>query len=150
MEWIILFAVSWILFFTLVDWSKLGKNVWSGLLAVTCQLYVDTSSIRHKFYRIEDAVLSVWGSSAFFVLGPVLVVGILIAQYHPKKKWMTVFYILGLSGLYSLQEYFLVIRQAVVYLDWHFHESLAVNTAVMVLLSWFSVVILNRGDGIRK
>lgn len=150
MEWIVIFIVSWLLFIFLVDLKQIKVNIWSGLLAAILQLSVDTQAMSHKLYKINEPVINVFGSSLFFMLGPVLVIALLLAQFHPEKRWMTVLNVFILSGLYSLQELFLISRESLVYTNWHIIDSITVNTVVMAVLSWFSIIILDKTWGVRK
>lgn len=145
MEWIILFIVSWIIFFLLADWKKLKLNIWCGLLAVSFQLIIDNTAMHHKLYDIKNPVLHFLGSSAFFGFGPVFVVGILLAQYQPVKWRMKVLHVIVLTCLYSAEELLLSSRKVLFYTNWHFHDSLFLNLISLATLSWFSIVVLNKG-----
>lgn len=144
MEWIIIFIVSWILFLLLIDWTELKVNIWSGIMAVVLQLAIDAQAISHSWYKINRGVLWLFGSSLFFVMGPVLVIGVLIAQYHPIKRWMRIVNVFVLAALFSIYELLVLARKALVYTDWHHLESLVVNLSAMVILSWFSIVVLDK------
>ena len=145
MDWIILFIISWTLFIFLVDWKKLKFNIWCGILAILMQTAVDSQAISHKLYKINDLIISLWGSTIFFTLGPVFVIGTLLAQFYPVKKWIKVANIFIVSGLLSLQELFLIIRKDIIYINWHAIDSAVVNIGAVTLLSWFAIVILNKG-----
>ncbi len=147
MEWLILFIVSWILFFLLIDWKRLKRSVWGGVIAVALQFLVDTQAMTHGLYEIHKNAFYFFRSSGFFVFGPVLVVGILLVQYHPKSKRMNILNVLALAALYSAQELLLVLRQNVVYTNWHYIDSLQVNLGVMIILSWFTMVMLDDKKG---
>lgn len=142
MEWIILFAVSWILFFLFANWKKVKFNIWGGLVAALMQICVDTNAISHNFYVINRPGVSFLGSSLFFITGPVLVMGILISQYHPKGRWLRVINVIMFTALYSLQEFLLLKTGALAYNEWNFIDSLLVNVAAMIVISWFSIVVL--------
>jgi hypothetical protein len=143
-EWIILFMTSWLLFFFLVDWKQMKTNFWCGIMAVALQLTIDSQGVSHGLYGINGPVISFIGSSAFFVLGPVFTVGTLYAQYNPSKKWAVITNVLVMALLFSLMEHLLLLRKALVYLNWHGSDSYAVNVSAMVILSWFSIVVLNK------
>lgn len=145
MDWIILFIISWALFIFLVDWKKLRLNIWSGILALVIQTSVDSHAISHKLYKINDPIVCLWGSTLFFTFGPVFVIGTLLAQFHPVRKWVRIANIIIVSGLLSLQELLLIIRQDIVYLNWHSIDSAVVNIGAITLLSWFTIVVLNKG-----
>jgi hypothetical protein len=150
MEWIILFIASWVLFVFSADWKKLKGNIWGGLLAVALQLTIDTHAMGHDLYTVDKQIVGFLNSSVFFILGPVLVIGFLLAQYHPQKRWMIVLNVLVLTALYSAQELLLVARDAVLYHEWHFADSFGVNLLVIVGLSWFSLVVLKKTGGTKQ
>ncbi|HAN10316.1 MAG TPA: hypothetical protein DCP90_06865 [Clostridiales bacterium] len=149
MEWIIYFIASWILFVLLIDIKKIKINIWGGVLAVLLQLIFDTEAMNHKLYIINNPILELWGSSLFFILGPSFTIGVLIAQYQPENKVMRIANVLALTTLYTLMELLLVLRKAVVYLDWHWHDSIGVNFGIMIIISWFVIVILRKKDGVK-
>lgn len=144
MEWIIIFLINWIIFLILVDWRELKNNIWAGLLAIIMAIVVDLANTIHGRYVINKHMVDILGSSLFFLLGPVFVIGTLLAQYHPKKRMMAVANVFVLFFLYSAIELILVYRGAVEYLDWHFTDSLAINIGAITVLSWFSIVVLNK------
>ncbi|MCX7749612.1 MAG: hypothetical protein N2645_22370 [Clostridia bacterium] len=146
MEWIVRFTAVWILFFLLIDWKELKVNIWCGLFSIVLQTAVDGIYIANHFYTVTEPIISVFGSSLFFILGPVFVIGVLISQYHPHKRWMQVLYVVLLSGVYDFEEYLLVIRKALVYTNWTYLSSVVFNLLLMMTLSWFSVIVLKRGQ----
>jgi hypothetical protein len=86
MERIIRFIAIWIIFFFLVDWKELKINIWCGVFTIVLQMIIDTIFIKNGFYKIEEPIISIWGSSLFFMLGPVFVVAILLSQFQPHKR----------------------------------------------------------------
>ena len=150
MEWVILFIASWILFILLADWKKLKTNIWCGLLAIALQISIDSQAMSRSFYKVTKQFICIGGSSSFFVFGPVLVIATLIAQYHPRKRWMRIFNIFIFSGLYSIQELLLLARGNLLYLNWDFIDSIIVNMAVMSVLSWFTIVVLDKKGEVKQ
>jgi hypothetical protein len=136
--------VSWVIFILLVKWKELGINVWGGVLAAILQLAVDTNAMNHTLYKVHNGVVDVLGSSLFFVLGPVFVVGTLLAQNHPYSKKKTIVNVLVTSLLYTVQEIALLSRKVLEYVNWNLLDSAVVNTSAMIMLSWFSIVVLDR------
>lgn len=145
MEWLIRFIAVWIIFVVLIDWKELKVNIWCGLLSVCLQLAVDSFLISNGFYKIQNPIISIWGSSVFFVFGPVVVVSVLISQFMPEKRWARIVNIIALTTIYSCEELLLVLRKALIYTNWHLVYSIAVNAIIMITLSWFSMVVLKRG-----
>lgn len=144
MDWVILFSVSWSIFIVLKGWKNFKTTVWSGITASALQLMIDTNAMSHHAYKINRAIIPILGSSGFFVLGPVFVIGVLMSKYHPKKRWMRIVNVFVLSALYSSQELLLLATKALEYTDWHFFDSVIVNTAAITILSWFNIVVLNK------
>jgi hypothetical protein len=149
MEWIILFAASWILFFLLRGWVNFRLNVWCALAALVMQLLIDSVSMQKGMYDIVNPVVIILGSSAFFCFGPVFVIGTLLSRYHPLRPRHVIMNVVLLTALYSLQEYLLLARKALVYQDWYFGESIFINLIAIITLSWFSFFVLGKG-GLRN
>ncbi|MBC7765598.1 MAG: hypothetical protein H7Y41_03850 [Hyphomonadaceae bacterium] len=147
MEWIILFAMMWILFFTLIDWKAFKVNVWGGLFTVGMQTFVDSQLILHKLYVIHNPMIDILGTSLFFVAGPVFVIGVLFAQFHPVKRWAVAGHLIVITTMFSSMEYLLTKRNALEYINWHQIDSVGVNVAAMGLLSWFCMTILGKRMG---
>lgn len=145
MEWIILFILNWIIFLLLVDLKSFNTNMLAGFFAVSIAIMTDFFNIiiQHR-YIINNPVINILGSSLFFLMGPVFVIGTLISQYHPKNRCMSVFNVIVITGSYSFTEYILVLNGSVEYINWDFVDSVMVNIGAMIIISWFSIVILNK------
>jgi hypothetical protein len=144
MEWSILFTINWILFFILVDWKTLKKNVFGGLFITVVEIFVDYHYTSLGLYTIHDPIIEFLGSSLFFSLGPVFVIGTLMAQYHPHKRWMIVVNIIVIFILYSIMELILVKRGVVEYINWSYFASLIINIGAMTIQSWFIIIVLGK------
>ncbi|OPZ74077.1 MAG: hypothetical protein BWY80_00724 [Firmicutes bacterium ADurb.Bin456] len=81
--WLISMTVAWTLFFLLADKSRLKYTLWGGFAVCVFQLLVDTGAAHLNLYRIHD-FFYIFGSSVFFTVGLVFVMGVLIAQYLPR------------------------------------------------------------------
>ncbi|TYQ17978.1 UNVERIFIED_CONTAM: hypothetical protein Cloal_0373 [Acetivibrio alkalicellulosi] len=145
MEWIIRFTAVWILLLLLIDWSEFKINVWSGVFSIALQIAMDTVFIHNNFYKIENPVISIWGSSLFFIIGPVFVIGVLISQYQPSKRWAQILYVFLLAVVYDFEEYLLTVRNELTYTNWNLTSSIIINFILMMSISWFAIVILKRG-----
>jgi hypothetical protein len=151
MEWLILFIISWLLFFILVDFKKLRIHVWSGLLAAFIQLVFDAKALSTELYRIPGSTLKLWGSPIYFTFGLVFVVGVLFSQYHPQKNQLIIAHVFVITILYTLTEILLVQRGAVIYLSWNILNSLLINSGVILILSWFSIILFHqKGEGAKR
>lgn len=145
MEWIVRFIAVWVLFFLLINWKELKVNIWCGIFSIAIQIFLDTVLIMNNVYKISDPIISVLGSSVFFILGPVFVIGVLISQYQPRKRWMQILYVFLLAAVYDLEEYLLTIREELIYVNWNIMSSIIINFILMMSLSWFSIVVLRKG-----
>ncbi|MFZ5966893.1 MAG: hypothetical protein ACOYVK_06935 [Bacillota bacterium] len=145
MDWLIFFIFSWGLFFLIGDWKELKINGWCGIFAGIVALITDYQSILWGKYQIHNKIIDLFGSSLFFTMGPVFIIGALLAQYHPKKRWMIVLNVFVLTILYSAMEWMLVQRGMVEYVHWTLWESIRINAISITMFSWFSIVILNKG-----
>lgn len=144
MEWVLLFIISWILFILLIDYRALKINIWCGFFAIFLQLSVDTYAMNHGLYIVNRYTVNVWGSSLFFVIGPVFVISILMSQYHPRRRGLRIISIFVYTLLYSIQELLLLFSGSLKYIEWKFYNSLVINICAMALISWFTIVVLNK------
>lgn len=147
MEWIIVFIINWALFILLINWKELKINIWSGIAAASMQMFIDSQFISLRLYEIHNPVVDILGSSLFFMTGPVFVIGVLFAQYHPVKKWAVILYVPIISALFSIEEYFLLKRGVLEYINWRQIDSIGVNVAAIGLMSWFCINVLGKKEG---
>jgi hypothetical protein len=127
-------------------WAELKKNIWCGIASSILHLVVDTEKIMLGLYRITNPVISIWGSSFFFTFGAAFVSGMLIAMLQPRKKWARVLHVLIFTFIFTIEEYMLVKTGAVVYVRWSIITgSFPINIMAITSLSWFSIVILDKG-----
>ena len=142
--WILLFLLSWLLFALLADRRRLGVVWWTGPTAVVLQLLVDTCAIESGYYRIEDPVVSLYGSSLFFTCGPVLSMGALFGMYLPRGPLARTINVLVWAGIFCAMEYLLLGCGALVYLNWSKAASTAIDLMVFTVLTWIGGL---RDDG---
>lgn len=145
MDWIVLFVVSWIVMLIKVNYRELKVNIWGGFAAVLTQGVFDAQSLSHGLYKIENGIFNVFGTPIFFILGPVFVIGTLLSQYTLCGRWINIFNVLVISSLFSIQEWILLTRKDLIYVNWHYIDSITLNIAAMCILSWFSLIVLKKG-----
>lgn len=133
--WIISAIVSWIIFFLLVDWSRIKYTVWGGLITSALQLLVDTGAMNLNLYRVESLYM-ILTSSAFFTFGVVFTIGILYAQTLPENRWMQALSIAVATTLFSLQEVLFIKVQVLEYINWSHLASVFVNILVFISYTW--------------
>jgi len=133
--WLISAIVSWIIFFLLVDWSRIKYTVWGGFITSALQLLVDTGAINLNLYRV-DSVYYILTSSAFFTFGVVFTIGVLYAQTLPENRWMQALSILVATTLFSLQEVLFIRVQVLEYINWFTPASIFVNILVFISYTW--------------
>ena len=83
MPWVISFFISWILFFTLVDYKELKRNIFGGIAALILGSIVDWGGQKLNLYQFYDVIIP-W-AVCFYKFGPILVMGILFSQSIPKN-----------------------------------------------------------------
>ncbi len=144
MEWVTYSTLNWIIFFLLVDWKTLKKNMLGGFLAIAFACIVDSHKVQHEAYYLKNLILELHETSVFFLLGPAFVIGTLIVQYHPAKRWLVVVNVFVFTGFFTAMEYTLVEIGVIEYIHWHYYDSIIINFAAFFTLSWFSIVVMNK------
>lgn len=138
MPWVILFFISWILFFTLVDYKELKRNIFGGIAALILGSIVDWGGQKLNLYQFYDVIIPWAGCSAFYKFGPILVIGILFSQSIPKKLWMQTLNILVFSLLYLFLEALIINVGVAEYVNWHILASFLFNVLTFSTLTYFS------------
>jgi len=133
--WLITMLIAWIVFFLLVDWSRLKYTIWGGLITSVLQLLVDTGAMKLHLYRVEP-LIKLFGSSAAFTFGVVFVVGILIAQTMPESRRLQALNILVITTAFSLQELLFVKVGVLEYLNWNQLASAFIDLLVLTSYTW--------------
>lgn len=136
MPWIIIGAISWLIFFLFVDIKHLRKTIYSGLFASLMAGIVDWGGQRLNFYRFDDMVFPIANSPTFYIFGPVFVVGILFAQHLPRKKGLQILNIFVISALYLTLEYLLLQTPVAKHLNWNLLASYATNLGAFTTLTY--------------
>ena len=142
MPWVISFVVSWILFILLIDKTKLNKNIYSGVVALTLASIVDWGGQKLGLYEFHNLIIPWFGCSWFYKFGPVLSMGILFAQTVPKKKWHQVINIAAFSATFIALEHLIILSNVAEYVNWHILASLLVNMLAFSSLTWFKIAFL--------
>lgn len=138
MPWVISFFISWILFFTLVDYKELKRNIFGGIAALILGSIVDWGGQKLDLYQFYDVIIPWAGCSAFYKFGPILVMGILFSQSIPKKLWMQTLNILVFSLLYLFLEALIINVGVAEYVNWHILASFLFNVLTFSTLTYFS------------
>ena len=133
--WLVTAVIAWIVFFMMVDWSRLKYTVWGGVITSAFQLLVDTGAMRLNLYHVE-AVINILGTAVFFTFGVVFTVGILIAQTLPTSRWLQALNILAITAAFSLQEFLFVKVGALEYLNWNHVASIFIDLLVLTSYTW--------------
>lgn len=138
MPWVISFFISWILFFTLVDYKELKRNIFGGIAALILGSIIDWGGQKLDLYQFYDVIIPWAGCSAFYKFGPILVMGILFSQSIPKKLWMQTLNILVFSLLYLFLEALIINVGVAEYVNWHILASFLFNVLTFSTLTYFS------------
>lgn len=149
MPWVISFIVSWILFFLLIDKSKLKYNVLGGVLALTLASIVDWGGQKLELYTFRDLIIPWFGCSAFYKFGPVFTMGILFSQLASNKKWLQTLNIFAFSSIFLTLERLIILTNVAEYIHWHILASLFVNVLALTSLSWFTMAFLRKPNSKR-
>ncbi|OPX90460.1 MAG: hypothetical protein A4E53_01012 [Pelotomaculum sp. PtaB.Bin104] len=148
--WLISAVIALVVFFLLVDWSRIKYTLWGGVFASMLQILVDTGAMRLNLYRVET-IISILGSSVFFTFGVVFTIGVLFAQTLPESHWLQALNILLIVALFSAEEYLYLQIGVLEYINWSHSASIFINLLVFTSFSWLVTVLgLNRaGRGTR-
>ncbi|MFA4884551.1 MAG: hypothetical protein WC601_02020 [Desulfotomaculaceae bacterium] len=133
--WLISAVVAWIIFFLLVDWTRLKYTLWGGLSVVALQLLVDSGAINMHLYRVIYLVKFL-NSSVFFTFGVVFVVGVLFAQTLPSSRWLQALDILVTTALFCWLESLFLKVGVLEYLNWNQAASTAINFLAITSYAW--------------
>ncbi|HUW64301.1 MAG TPA: hypothetical protein VMW83_06350 [Spirochaetia bacterium] len=136
MPWAISFVMAWLIFLLLVRLPLLGYTVWGGLGATFFQIANDWLMIRQDLYHIEQPLLPILHSSAFFTFGPALTMGILFTQYLPRARWLQAVNVVVWAGLFLAMETLLHRTGVLVYQHWNPGLSYFLDVLVLGFLTW--------------
>lgn len=145
LPWIISFVFAWILFFLLVDYKTLKKNIYGGLLALLLGTIVDYGGQKLELYEFYQLIISWAGCSAFYKLGPIFTMGVIFCQYVPRNKWLQVVNIFVASTLYIMLELSIISTGVAEYIHWSPIASYVINLLAFCSLSWFTLTFLRTG-----
>lgn len=145
MPWLISFVFAWIVFFLLIDYKTLNKNVYGGLLALLLGTIVDYGGQKLELYEFYQLIISWAGCSAFYKLGPIFTMGVIFCQYVPRSKWLQVANIFAVSAIYLMLELSIISTGAATYIRWSPIASYIINLLAFCSLSWFTVTFLRTG-----
>lgn len=133
--WLISAAAAWIIFFLLVDWSRLKYTLWGGLSVAALQLLVDSGAMNLNLYHV-NAQVKFLDSSVFFTLGVVFVVGVLFAQTLPSSNWLQALDILITTSLFCWLEFLYLKVGVLEYLNWNQAASTVINFLAITSYAW--------------
>ena len=135
--WIVSFIVSWIVFFMLVDYKLLKKTIAIGFITVVLQLYVDYYAGKYGLYKISNAYITLFDSSAFFAFGIPFTLGIIFVQYLPRNRsWLKLINVLVWSSLFLAFEMLAIYAGILTYTNWNTFNSFTVNVSAFIILGW--------------
>lgn len=148
--WPISAVIAWIIFFLLVDWSRLKYTIWGGVVASILQILVDTAAMKMDLYHVKTLIY-ILGSSVYFTFGVVFTVGVLFAQSMPVSRWMQGLNMLIVVALFSIEEYLYVKIGVLEYTHWNHPASIFINLLVFTGFTWLvDAVKLNRVGRVEK
>ncbi len=143
MPWVIVFCLSWILFFVFVDLKTIKYNVFGGILAVALASIVDWGGHWLDLYQFHNIIIA-WGTcSIFYKLGPVFTMGVLFVQLVPSDKWMQLINIIVFSVIYIMMEISIILVGSASYEHWHWIASFMINLLVFSSFTWVKLSFLS-------
>ncbi|MFZ5966918.1 MAG: hypothetical protein ACOYVK_07060 [Bacillota bacterium] len=144
MAWLISFIISWILFFLLIDYRQLRRNILGGFLVLALASFIDWGGQHLELYAFHDLIIPWAGCSAFYKWGPVFTIGTVFAQYVPKTKWMQALNIFVVSLLFLALENLVIRTGTAEYIHWHMLASFTVDILSLCSLTWFTVTFIRK------
>ena len=150
MHWIIIFIITWVLFFQLIDKSEFKRNLLGGLFAFLIATIIDYNGTRMGLYKFYNVVIPWFGCSAFYKFGPILTMGILFSQIVPEKRWMQVLNILVFSLSFNGIEYLLIRTGNAQYFHWNIFASFICNMLTFTSLTWVITTFIRKSSFSRK
>jgi hypothetical protein len=145
MPWVISFISSWILFFILVDYKTLRKNIYGGILALLLASIVDYGGQKLELYSFYQIIIPWAGCSAFYKFGPIFTMGIIFCQYVPRNKWLQVANIFAASSLYIMLEISIISTGVAEYIHWSTFASFLIILLAFCSLTWVTIVFIRKG-----
>jgi len=133
--WLISAIIAWVIFFLLVDWTRLKYTIWGGIIASTMQVLVDTAAMKMNLYHVESMV-HILGSSVFFTFGVVFAIGVIFTQTMPVSRWLQALNILVMVALFSIEEHLYVKIGILEYVHWNHPASIFINLLVFTSFTW--------------
>lgn len=144
MPWVISFISSWILFFALVDYKALKRNMYGGLLTLLLGSIVDYGGQQLGLYSFYELIIPWAGCSIFYKFGPIFTMGILFSQHVPNNKWLQAINIIIVSILYALLELSIISAGVAEYIHWNIFASLSIDFLAFSSLTWFTLAFLRK------
>lgn len=144
MPWIIIFVITWILFFLLVDKTTIRKTILGGLLTLLLGTIVDWGGQKLELYAFYDLIIPWFGCSFFYKFGPIFTMGILFSQSIPKSNKLQALNIFVFAIFYITLEYLIILTGVAQYLHWNTLASFFVNLLVFSALTWFTNEFLKK------
>lgn len=144
MTWIILFVISWVMFFFIVNYKTLKYNIWAGIFTVILEIMIDYPYTSLNLYKSMNNIIEVGGLSLFYLASVPLVVGTLMAQHYPSKLSYRIANIFVISIIFYGIEFLLLLKGDIIYLNWHWYNSIIINLIGISCISWFIIDIVQR------
>lgn len=145
--WVVLFYVSWGLYFKESSLKKLKENWIGGVQTVLAGSLLENFFIRHKFWADITHYNPLGKFPLFLALGPYTVTGLLFFQYIPEEGFKRFFYVFFWATFAVITEQLFVLLGAVKYKEWSwFHSYLAYFGVYMSVVGFYSCL----GHGLKK
>jgi hypothetical protein len=139
MPWVIIFIMSWLLFFIFIDYSRLKDNIAGGVLSIGLATIVDSGAQHLQLYKFCNLIIPWIGLPAPYIFGPIFTMGILFIQFVPRNKWLQFLHILIFALIFAAVDYLTVLVQVAKYFHWHWLASFFFNTVTFAGLTWVTI-----------
>jgi len=140
-KWFFSFIVGWILFFALVDWNRLKRNLWGGIYVCILQLFQDNLAHVANIYIITDVGLRLIYTSAFFTFGVIFTMGVLFVQYLPRSPKLQLVHISAFVLGFLVFEYTVHRAGLLHYKHWSLVASFWDDILILTSLAWIKKFI---------
>jgi len=140
-KWFYSFIVGWILFFALVDWNRLNRNLWGGIYVCILQLFQDNLAHVANIYIITDVGIRLIYTSAFFTFGIIFTMGVLFVQYLPRSPKLQLLHISAFVLGFLVFEYTVHRAGLLHYKHWSLVASFWDDILILTSLAWIKKFI---------
>ena len=145
-HYIVLSVVCWTVFLIFIDYSKIKRNIWLGVIAYIMGVVVDYCSYMSGLYTVY--FLNYGGLFPLLIskLITALPAGTLYAQYMPKSNTKQLLSIFILDIGYLLVELYALEVAVLIHFHWHLINSFIYNIFIFSTLAYVNKTFINKDN----